>query len=58
VAERKPIYQELEKRLVREAPAVFLYTPIETQVLQRYVKGFAIVPTGALTYLERTSIER
>jgi len=58
VAERRPIYHELEKALVRAAPAVFLYTPMETQVLQRYVTGFRVIPTGALTYLEQTSIQR
>ncbi len=58
VAERRPIYNELERALVKAAPAVFLYTPMETQVLQRYVKGFRIIPTGALNYLEETSIER
>jgi len=58
VAERKPIYNELERMLVKDAPAVFLYTPLETQVLQHYVKGFRLIPTGALNYLEQTSIER
>lgn len=58
LAERRPIYHELERLLVREAPAVFLYTPMETQVLQRYVRGFRIIPTGALTSLEETSLAR
>jgi peptide/nickel transport system substrate-binding protein len=58
VAERQPIYHDLERLLVTDAPAVFLYTPYETQVLQTYVKGFRIIPTGALNYLEQTSIER
>jgi peptide/nickel transport system substrate-binding protein len=57
-AARKPIYDELQRVLVTQAPAVFLYTPYETQVLQRYVHGFRIIPTGALTYLEQTTIER
>ena len=58
VAERKPIYNELQRALVEKAPAVFLYTPYETQVLQPYVKGFRLIPTGALTALEGTAIER
>jgi peptide/nickel transport system substrate-binding protein len=58
VAERKPIYNDVERLLVKDAPAVFLYTPLESQVLQGYVTGFRIVPTGALTYLEQTSIQR
>jgi peptide/nickel transport system substrate-binding protein len=58
VAERQPIYHDLEKLLVRDAPAVFLYAPMETQVRQTSVKGFRIIPTGAITYLEQTSVER
>jgi peptide/nickel transport system substrate-binding protein len=57
VAERQPIYHDLERLLVTDAPAVFLYTPYESQVLQPYVKGFRIIPTGALNYVEQTSIE-
>ncbi|HEV2283561.1 MAG TPA: ABC transporter substrate-binding protein [bacterium] len=58
VAERLPIYHDLEHALVTNAPAVFLYTPMETEITQRYVKGFRIIPTGALNYLEQASIER
>lgn len=58
VAERLPIYHDLERALVTGAPAVFLYTPMESQVLQTYVKGFRIIPTGALNYVEQASIER
>ncbi len=58
IDERRPIYHDLERRLVTDAPAVFLYTPMETKVLRRDVRGFQIVPTGALTYVEQTSIER
>jgi peptide/nickel transport system substrate-binding protein len=56
--ERKPIYDDLQRALVQKAPAVFLYTPYNTQVMQSYVKGFRLIPTGALAYLEQTSIER
>ncbi len=57
-AERKPIYDDLQRALVQKAPAVFLYTPYNTAVLQSYVKGFRLIPTGALNYIEQTSIER
>jgi peptide/nickel transport system substrate-binding protein len=57
VDERLPIYHDLERALVTDAPAVFLYTPMETEVTQTYVKGFRIIPTGAINYLEQTSIE-
>lgn len=56
VAERVPIYHDLEYALVTQAPAVFLYTPMESQVMQYYVRGFHIIPTGALNYLEQTLI--
>jgi peptide/nickel transport system substrate-binding protein len=58
VAERRPIYSDLQKVLVQKAPAVFLYTPYNTEVLQPYVKGFRLIPTGALNYLEQTAVER
>jgi len=56
VAERKPIYDDAQRALVTDAPAVFLYTPYVNAVLAGYVQGFALIPTGALDYLQRTSI--
>jgi peptide/nickel transport system substrate-binding protein len=58
LAGRRPIYHQLEKSLVTDAPAVFLYTPMETEVLQGYVKDFRVIPTGALDYLEDATVER
>ncbi len=58
VAERKPIYDDAQRALVTDAPAVFLYTPYTSQVLQSYVKGFRIIPTGSLESLQDTSIQR
>jgi peptide/nickel transport system substrate-binding protein len=55
---RKPIYDELQRALIEAAPALFLYTPMETQVLQGYVRGFKIIGNGALYYLEEASVER
>lgn len=55
---RRPIYAQLERALVEAAPALFLYTPMETQVLQGYVKGFRIVGNGSLYYLEGATLER
>jgi peptide/nickel transport system substrate-binding protein len=55
---RKAIYDDLQKALIEAAPAVFLYVPMETQVLQGYVKGFKIIGNGALYFLEDASIER
>lgn len=55
---RKAVYAELEKALIEAAPAIFLYTPMETQVLQGYVRGFKIIGNGALYFLEEASVER
>ncbi len=55
---RKPIYDELQKALIEAAPALFLYTPMETQVLQASVRGFKIIGNGALYYLEEATVER
>jgi peptide/nickel transport system substrate-binding protein len=57
-AARRPIYAELERALIEAAPAIFLYTPMETQVLQGYVRGFKIIGNGALYYLEEATVER
>jgi peptide/nickel transport system substrate-binding protein len=57
-AARRPIYAELERALIEAAPAIFLYTPMETQVLQGYVRGFKIIGNGALYYLEEAIIDR
>ncbi|MDR7521585.1 MAG: ABC transporter substrate-binding protein [Armatimonadota bacterium] len=55
---RKPIYAELERALIEAAPALFLYVPMETQVLQGYVRGFRLIGNGALYYLEEATVER
>jgi peptide/nickel transport system substrate-binding protein len=55
---RRAIYEDLQKTLIEAAPALFLYTPMETQVLQGYVRGFRIIGNGALYYLEEATIER
>ena len=55
---RKPIYDELQRTLIEAAPALFLYVPMETQVLQGYVRGFKIIGNGALYFLEEASVER
>ncbi len=51
-ARRKPIYEELQVLLVERAPALFLYTPFETQVLRPALRGFRVVGNGSLYYLE------
>jgi peptide/nickel transport system substrate-binding protein len=55
---RKVIYDELQRKLVEAAPAVFLYGPMETQVLRSAVRGFKLIGNGALYYLEEATVER
>jgi ABC-type transport system substrate-binding protein len=51
VAERKPVYDQLQIALATKAPIVFLYCPLETHVLGKAVKGFKQVGNGSLYYL-------
>jgi peptide/nickel transport system substrate-binding protein len=51
VSERKPVYDELQKVLSAKAPIVFLYSPFETHVMSKAVKGFKQVGNGSLYYL-------
>lgn len=55
---RKPIYDELQQLLVEKAPALFLYVPFDTQILQGYVTGFRQMSNGAIYYLEEASLQR
>ncbi len=55
---RKAIYDELQKTLIEKAPALFLYVPFETQVLQNYLKGFRVVGNGVIYYLEEVTVQR
>ncbi len=51
VSERKPIYDQLQVVLATKAPIIFLYSPFETHVLSKDVKGFKQVGNGSLYYL-------
>jgi peptide/nickel transport system substrate-binding protein len=51
VADRKPVYDQLQIVLATKAPIIFLYCPLETQVLSKAVKGFKIVGDGNLYYI-------
>lgn len=50
-ADRKPVYDKLQALLTERAPAVFLYCPLESQVLSPSVKGFKQVGNGSIFYL-------
>jgi len=51
VADRKPVYDQLQIALATKAPIVFLYSPFETHVMGKNVKGFKQVGNGSLYYL-------
>jgi peptide/nickel transport system substrate-binding protein len=51
VADRKPVYDQLQIALATKAPIVFLYSPFETHVMGKSIKGFKQVGNGSLYYL-------
>jgi peptide/nickel transport system substrate-binding protein len=55
--DRKPVYDNLQALLTERAPAVFLYCPVESQVLGPRVKGFREVGNGSLYYLAYAKVE-
>ena len=54
-ADRKPVYDQLQAVLSTKAPIVFLYSPYETHVLSKGVKGFKQVGNGSLFYITQTT---
>jgi peptide/nickel transport system substrate-binding protein len=55
---RKSVYDELQSVLIEKAPALFLYTPMETQVMSAAVRGFRQIGNGAIYFLEEVTVER
>ena len=55
-ADRKPVYDKLQALLAEKAPVIFLYSPMETQILSPRVKGFKQVGNGSLFYLTYTQV--
>jgi len=47
---RKPIYDQIQKKLAEAAPWVWLFAGYDYRVLQPYVKGFTPLPNGSLIY--------
>ena len=44
---RKEIYNEVQKRIIDDAPYVYLYNPDVVQAWQPYVRGYATIGTNA-----------
>ncbi len=55
---RKPIYDQVQKKLTEAAPWVWLYVGYEYRVMQPYVKGFTPLPNGSLIYLRDAWLDK
>ncbi len=55
---RKPIYNEIQKKLTEAAPWVWLYVGYEYRVGQPYVKGFTPLSNGSLIYLREAWLDK
>ena len=55
---RKPIYDQIQKKLTEAAPWVWLYSGFEYRVMQPYVKNFAPLPNGALLSLREVWLDK
>jgi ABC-type transport system substrate-binding protein len=56
-ARRNALYQQVEERIVEEAPAAFLYHRVETSVAQPWVRGNRLDPVFILRY-DRLALTR
>ncbi len=56
VADRKPVYDKLQVMLTEKAPVIFLYSPMENQIMSKKVTGFKQVGNGSIYYLAETKI--
>lgn len=57
-AQRKTIYDNIQKKLADAAPWVWLYVGYEYRVMQPYVKGFTVYPNGANLTLRETWLDK
>lgn len=55
---RKPIYNDIQKKLADTAPWVWLYNGYEYRVMQPYVKGFTPLPNGSMIYSRDMWLDR
>ncbi|HAJ33590.1 MAG TPA: ABC transporter substrate-binding protein [Candidatus Atribacteria bacterium] len=56
--DRKPIYDKIQVLLSEKMPVIFLYVPLETQVLSPNVKNFRQIGNGSIQYLSQTWLEK
>ena len=55
---RKPIYDQIQKKLTEAAPWIWLYSGYEYRVMQSYVKAFTPASNGSLLYLREVWLDR
>ena len=56
--DRKPIYDKLQVLLSEKVPVIFLYVPLDTQILSPNVKNFRQMGNGSIQYLSQTWLEK
>jgi len=56
--DRKPVYDKIQVLLSEKMPVIFLYVPLETQVLSPNVKNFRQIGNGSIQYLSQTWLEK
>jgi peptide/nickel transport system substrate-binding protein len=57
-AERKKIYDEIQKLLVEAAPWVWLYVGNEYRAMQPYVQNYTSLSNGQTIYLRETWLDK
>jgi peptide/nickel transport system substrate-binding protein len=55
---RKPIYDQIQKKLTEAAPWVWLYSGYEYRIMQSYVKAFTPASNGSLLSLRQVWLDK
>jgi peptide/nickel transport system substrate-binding protein len=57
-ARRKPLYDQVQRTLVDEAPFIWLFVGRDYVAYQNTTKDFAHIPTGNVTFLRQTWLDK
>ena len=57
-ARRKPLYDQVQRTLVDEAPFIWLFVGRDYVAYQNTTKDFAHIPTGNITFLRQTWLDK
>jgi len=57
-AQRKPLYDQVQRTLVDEAPFLWLWVGRDYVAYQNTTKDFAHIPTGNITFLRQTWLDK